>query len=214
MMPTMQEIDEWEERGISTDSVRARLFAAARRGVAADKNLNEMYAERCRLAREIDVAMHGEKDAAKQASLCDLVPSARWLRERAEQLESELAALKVGRDSMQAKIDALMMEYCPDEMTPEQVEEWGKHQKPSPDALKAAQPQEMPSAADDEATRWRHGEPTQPERVSVPVSDERIDEIMAACNIHPSEAFGEVWTGNVQLRKFARALLSAAQEGK
>lgn len=29
----------------------------------------------------------------------------------------------------QAKIDSLMLEYCPDEMTPEQIENWGKHQK-------------------------------------------------------------------------------------
>jgi hypothetical protein len=28
----------------------------------------------------------------------------------------------------QAKIDALMFEHCPDEMTEEQVEEWKKHQ--------------------------------------------------------------------------------------
>jgi hypothetical protein len=35
---------------------------------------------------------------------------------------SEVAAL-------QAKIDALMLEYCPNEMTPEQVENWAKHQR-------------------------------------------------------------------------------------
>ena len=33
-------------------------------------------------------------------------------------------------DSLQAKIDALMLEYCPDEMTEEQIAEWEKHQKP------------------------------------------------------------------------------------
>lgn len=30
---------------------------------------------------------------------------------------------------LEAKIDALMLEYCPDEMTPEQIENWGKHQR-------------------------------------------------------------------------------------
>ena len=30
--------------------------------------------------------------------------------------------------SKQAQIDRLMMEYCPDEMTEEQVNEWKKHQ--------------------------------------------------------------------------------------
>ena len=32
-------------------------------------------------------------------------------------------------NAKQAKIDALMLEYCPNEMTPEQIEEWGKHQR-------------------------------------------------------------------------------------
>lgn len=30
---------------------------------------------------------------------------------------------------LQAKIDELMLEYCPDEMTPEQMAEWAKHQR-------------------------------------------------------------------------------------
>ena len=32
-------------------------------------------------------------------------------------------------DSKQAKIDALMFEFCPDEMTDKQLSEWEKHQK-------------------------------------------------------------------------------------
>ena len=39
-----------------------------------------------RLTRELDVAMHGE-DAAKQASLCDLIPLAKRLRSNFEVLE-------------------------------------------------------------------------------------------------------------------------------
>ena len=31
-------------------------------------------------------------------------------------------------ERLQAKVDALMLEYCPDEMTPEQLAEWEKHQ--------------------------------------------------------------------------------------
>lgn len=31
-------------------------------------------------------------------------------------------------NAMQAKIDALMLEYCPKEMTPEQITNWGNHQ--------------------------------------------------------------------------------------
>lgn len=33
-------------------------------------------------------------------------------------------------DAKQAKIDALMMEFCPGEMSKEQCDEWAKHQQP------------------------------------------------------------------------------------
>lgn len=35
-------------------------------------------------------------------------------------------------DGLQAKIDALMLEYCPNEMTPQQIKEWERHQKAVP----------------------------------------------------------------------------------
>jgi hypothetical protein len=31
---------------------------------------------------------------------------------------------------LEAKVDALMLEYCPDEMTPEQRQRWAAHQQP------------------------------------------------------------------------------------
>ena len=40
-----------------------------------------------------------------------------------DQLRAEVARL-------QARIDALMLEYCPDEMTAEQTAEWARHQVP------------------------------------------------------------------------------------
>lgn len=48
----------------------------------------------------------------------------------ADALERLVTASAEGA-SKQAKIDALMLEYCPDEMTPEQLEEWGRNQVPS-----------------------------------------------------------------------------------
>lgn len=36
--------------------------------------------------------------------------------------------IDLAREPLQAKIDALMLEHCPDEMTPEQIAEWAKHQ--------------------------------------------------------------------------------------
>lgn len=41
--------------------------------------------------------------------------------DRIAELESKLA-------EKQSKIDALMLEYCPDDMTPEQIKEWGESQ--------------------------------------------------------------------------------------
>jgi len=49
-------------------------------------------------------------------------------------LESNFASKAVGTDaieSLQAKIDALMLEYCPDEMTKEQLTNWAEHQAPA-----------------------------------------------------------------------------------
>ena len=34
-------------------------------------------------------------------------------------------------ERLKAQVDALMLEFCPDEMTPEQVERWGENQKPA-----------------------------------------------------------------------------------
>lgn len=48
-----------------------------------------------------------------------------------ETLTEQLQQAKVREAGLQAKIDALMLEYCTDEMTEEQITNWGKHQKPS-----------------------------------------------------------------------------------
>lgn len=45
-------------------------------------------------------------------------------------LEATNAAQAEQLAAKQAKIDALMLEFCSAEMTPEQVEEWSKHQVP------------------------------------------------------------------------------------
>ena len=49
-----------------------------------------------------------------------------------------LACRSIGREqALQAKIDALMLEYCPDEMTPEQRANWAAHQRPVDPKLQA-----------------------------------------------------------------------------
>lgn len=81
------------------DNVTVAMFYAllAREEAAADTR---------RLTRELDVAMHGEASAAKQASLCDLIPAAKALRAKA--LE---ALIVLNAQGMFAKPS----EYGPDE---------------------------------------------------------------------------------------------------
>ena len=48
----------------------------------------------------------------------------KWLCDLIESLRQQLSAA-------QAKIDELMLEYCPEEMTNEQIAEYEKHQRPA-----------------------------------------------------------------------------------
>jgi len=57
-------------------------------------------------------------------------------------LEAELADARRTIEELQAKVDALMLEYCPDEMTAAQKENWARHQEP-------CQPPHRPSCCDD-----------------------------------------------------------------
>jgi hypothetical protein len=47
----------------------------------------------------------------------------------------DLRALLARLDAKQAKIDRLMLEYCPDEMTPEQSAAWKAHQTACSEAV-------------------------------------------------------------------------------
>lgn len=46
------------------------------------------------------------------------------------ELERSISEEQRRCEALQAKVDALMLEYCPDEMTPEQTAEWARHQRP------------------------------------------------------------------------------------
>ena len=79
------------------------------------------------------------KDETKKPTYCSVVAKLDY-----DILEAELAACSAAFDrqqemldrnaeqiaSKQAQIDRLMMEYCPEEMSPEQKAEWEKYQQP------------------------------------------------------------------------------------
>ena len=48
-----------------------------------------------------------------------------WVRDREMKTKDEKIA------ELQFKIDSLMLEYCPNDMTKEQIKNWEKHQKPA-----------------------------------------------------------------------------------
>ena len=84
--PTIKVVRRDEAEAI----VRSALYESSKELRAEIADLKEVLADKRRLARELDVAMHGEADAAKQASLCDLVPLAKELREKLERAQAAL----------------------------------------------------------------------------------------------------------------------------
>lgn len=50
---------------------------------------------------------------------------------RVYELEDEVAKLKLEIADKQARINELMLEYCPGEMSQEQLDNWTKHQVPA-----------------------------------------------------------------------------------
>lgn len=54
------------------------------------------------------------------------------------QTQARWLGWKAAWDSQQARIDRLMLEWCPDEMTPHQMAEWSKHQVAAPGFDEAA----------------------------------------------------------------------------
>jgi hypothetical protein len=57
------------------------------------------------------------------------VEAAPWVCEEVSRMEADVANLRARVADQQATIDRLMLEYCPSEMSAEQMEEWGKHQR-------------------------------------------------------------------------------------
>ena len=54
----------------------------------------------------------------------DIKPSERLIKA----LVQRVVDLEDANDDLQSKVDSLMLEYCPEDMSTEQMEEWAKHQ--------------------------------------------------------------------------------------
>jgi hypothetical protein len=85
------------------------LVRRAEKAEAEVAGCKEVIADMHRLTRELDVALHGEEGAARQASLCDLITPARNLRAEVERLRAVIAPFaKLGRG-----IPDNWPDYCP-----------------------------------------------------------------------------------------------------
>lgn len=84
------------------------------------------YVADCFRADDGEYYLAADVDAAVEALRVEVM----GLTARAERAEARVAELERAVARAQARIDALMLEYCPDEMTPEQVAEWARHQRP------------------------------------------------------------------------------------
>jgi hypothetical protein len=106
------------------DSLRAALTheaakdAELKRLREENEDIKDVLNDKRRLTKDLDIAMHGEEGAAKQASLCDLIRPAERLRARIEVLEKVAAIAKerpnkmgpyfmIWMDKMDAALDAL-----------------------------------------------------------------------------------------------------------
>jgi hypothetical protein len=108
----------------------------------ADELSRRQYYDRAQQALGMIEAMRAELVAALRESeewRRDAESGEEWLSTfidgaGVEHVPREHANLRLA--SLQARIDALMLEYCPDEMADEQRAEWARHQVPAIDAAR------------------------------------------------------------------------------
>lgn len=78
--------------------------------------------------------MKQERDTLKQeceSMLAEKTQIGEYVSDLIARHGEELSKLQKKVDARQAKIDALMLEYCPGEMSEGQKARWGRHQVPS-----------------------------------------------------------------------------------
>lgn len=77
------------------------------------------------------LAVDDEADDPDHDRLNEISARVRGAAEALDKAGDEIERLGVQVKSMQADRDRLMLEHCPDEMAPGQVERWADHQRPS-----------------------------------------------------------------------------------
>jgi len=88
-------------------AMESSLFDSNESLTARIADYEEALADTRRLTRELDIAMHGKENAAKQASLCDLIPLAKKMWDRIMELEG-IAACAIHDKNELARRNALL----------------------------------------------------------------------------------------------------------
>ena len=111
-------VDEEEQKAIGAEL--DKVLAENERITSAHKGLMQIVEQRAEAAeRENESLRHLIFSSAEPATSA-LIAKLTEERDMARSVQA----------SMQAKIDTLMLEYCPSEMTRDQRNEWAKHQTP------------------------------------------------------------------------------------
>lgn len=140
----LKQVNEWRSAALAENQALGELWASkvekaeaerdtlkeSLRLVNVDHGLWMTRTHAAEDARDDALARVKELEAGRQALQTEgkhTAPCARHCEANAFQIEVR----RLERDSAhkQAIIDRLMLEYCPDEMTPEQMAEWASHQK-------------------------------------------------------------------------------------
>lgn len=120
----VQEFPEWYlgDTPYPLHSVLIQLIKAAEI-LLNDKNYDGCYHEKIRICQTQAIKI------LKQIGIrAELIPEIHK-DYHAQSLTTQLADSKAENERLQAQIDRLMLEYCPDEMTDEQKDNWAKHQR-------------------------------------------------------------------------------------
>lgn len=118
---------------VSVNDIRAEL----ERGGVVDPSHAEALEARLDSMRKLLEGVLGKTLDSPESGVADMVAALAQAEKSGESVTQDaveciidLAGMQQQLDAKQAVIDRLMLEYCPDEMTVEQVAEWGKHQVP------------------------------------------------------------------------------------
>lgn len=78
-----------------------------------------------------EVEAQAEKDGDWETAFLRICQHANTLNAELRRAQSETGCKSC--EEKQAQIDRLMLEYCPDEMTLAQIDNWQQHQRPATD---------------------------------------------------------------------------------